>query len=102
MAPGVLAAWPQNLHMRQTILDLPGTPSSTETRIAAPYIRSLDWDGDTLVDWLSGGERWTLQGEHTESNRRFAFSFDMTATLPGSGYSVVYKRLGTKGLLLKD
>ncbi len=88
--------------MRQTILDIPGTPSSTESRIVAPYIRSLVWDGDTLVDWLNGGERWTLQGDCTESNRRFAFSFDMAATLPGSGYNVIYKRLGTKGLLLKD
>lgn len=102
MAQGARAVRRQNRRMRQMIHDLPGTPSSTETRIDAPYLRSLVWDGDTLVDWLSGGERWTLQGDHTESNRRFAFSFDMVATLPGSGYSLIYKRLGTKGLLLKD
>ncbi len=59
MAQGVRAARPQNLRMRQTILDLPGTPASTEIRIDAPYIRSLVWDGDSLVDWLaSAGWMW--------------------------------------------
>ena len=77
-------------------------PAFTEHRIDAPYVRSLVWDGDELVDWIGGGTRWTLQGGFTDSNMRYAFSFDMAVTLPGSGYSVVYKRLGTKALLLKD
>ena len=77
-------------------------PAFTEKRIAAPHVRSLVWDGDELVDWVDGGTRWTLQGDFTDSNVRYAFSFDMAVTLPSSGYSVVYKRLGTKALLLKD
>jgi hypothetical protein len=76
------------------------TPTSTVTRFNAPGVRSLVWDGDTLVDWVDGGARWTLEGEHSDPLVRYAFSFDMATSLPGSPYSVIYKRLGTKGLVL--
>jgi len=77
-------------------------PRATLTRFPAARIRSLVWDADALVDWVDGGVRWTLQGQSSDPAVRYAFSFDMATTLPGSGYSVIYKRLGTKGLVLKD
>jgi hypothetical protein len=77
-------------------------PGATLTRFPAARIRSLVWDADALVDWVDGGVRWTLQGQSSDPAVRYAFSFDMATTLPGSGYSVIYKRLGTKGLVLKD
>ncbi len=88
--------------MRTELHDQAGTPVSTETRFTAPYVRSLVWDGDELVDWVAGGTRYSMQGESHDPCVRYAFSFDMAATLEGSGYSVICKRLGTKGLVLKD
>ncbi len=77
-------------------------PAFTEVRLAATSVLSLCWDGDELVDWVGGGARWTLQGNFTDARIRPAFSFDMAATLPGRDYAVVYKRLGTKALLLEN
>lgn len=88
--------------MRTNIQDHAGTPVSTETRFAAPHVRSLAWDGDELVDWAAGGVRYGLQGELHDPCVRYAYSFDMAVALEDSGYSVLYKRLGTKGLVLKD
>ena len=93
---------PKNNNMRTNLQDQPGTPVSTETRFPAPHVRSLVWDGDELVDWVGGGVRYGLQGETHDPCVRYAYSFDMAVTLEGSGYSVIYKRLGTKGLVLKD
>lgn len=78
------------------------TPAAIVTTFAAASVRSLAWEGDVLVDWVGGGTRWTLQGERADSSLLLAFSFDMAQSLPGSGYSVIYKRLGTKGVVFKD
>ena len=72
------------------------------TTFTGAGVRSLAWEGDVLVDWVSGGTRWTLQGERSDSCLLLGFSFDMAQSLPGSGYSVIYKRLGTKGVVFKD
>lgn len=76
--------------------------TATVTAFAAAGVRSLAWEGDTLVDWVRGGARWTLQGTCDDASMLIGFSFDMAQSLPGSGYSVLYKRLGTKGVVLKD
>lgn len=73
-----------------------------EIHIPAKGVSSLAWDGDSLVDWVGGGTRYHLNGDVIQSNIRYAFPFDASATLPGSAYSVIYTRCGTKGLLLKD
>jgi len=39
-------------------------------------VRSLCWDGDELVDWASGGTRFSLSGQQTDSNVYFAYRFD--------------------------
>ena len=77
-------------------------PIATITSFDAGSVSSLAWEDDTLVDWVRGGTRWTLQGERTDSSLLLAFSFDMAQSLPGGGYSVLYKRLGTKGVVFKD
>ncbi|GAB3436279.1 hypothetical protein [Flindersiella endophytica] len=64
-----------------------------ETRFA---VLSLVWDGDELVDWASGGYRWTLAGEETDPHRSYGFSFDRAIVSP-SGVPVVYVDRGTKG-----
>ena len=77
-------------------------PTSTERRLQAPGVRSLVWDEDVLVDWVAGGSRYGLDGEVPESRVRYAYPFDAAVSLAGTGYSVIYTRLGTKGLVLKD
>lgn len=73
-----------------------------EIYIPAKNVKSLSWEGDTLVDWVGGGTRCQLNGKVIPANVRYAFPFDASATLTGSSYSVIYTRCGTKGLLLKD
>lgn len=64
--------------------------------------KSLNWAAGELVDVLGGGHVWTLDGQHRPAPRRFNYRFDAAVTSPCGTYSVVYERLGTKGLVLKD
>jgi hypothetical protein len=77
-------------------------PSFTETRLPVKGIRSLVWEGDDLIDWVGGGQRHGLNGEVMERHVRYAYPFDAATSLPGSGFAVIYTRLGTKGLVLRD
>ena len=71
-----------------------------EIRIAAPGIRSLVWDKDSLVDWVDGGQRYGLDGHITPRAVRYSHIFDAAITSPSGDYVVIYARLGTKGLVL--
>lgn len=68
----------------------------------AARVRSLAWDGDELVDWVDGVRRHRLDGSTIDRRVHWGFGFDAALTLPGSGYAVIYNRLGTKGLVLDD
>jgi hypothetical protein len=63
--------------------------------------RSLAWDGDLLVDWVGGGARYNLDGSATRSRVNYAYDFDAATALPNSDWAIIYRRLGTKALLLK-
>lgn len=64
--------------------------------------QSLCWSGDALVDWVHGGVRYGLDGETHDPHIRYAYRFD-AAVMSGDGrYAVLYERLGTKGLLLRE
>ena len=69
--------------------------------IAAKGLRSLAWDGDDLVDLAAGGRRFTLDGKTRPAQVFYAYRFDGVCVGPG-GYEVLYERLGTKALLLRD
>jgi len=64
-------------------------------------VRSLVWAGDELVDWVSGGQRYALDGSHTPRARFFAFRFDAAVGSSDGTMAVVYERGGTKGLVLQ-
>lgn len=55
-----------------------------------------------LVDWADGGTAYELDGTVRKPHVSYAYAFDACATSPDGRYAVIYKRLGTKGLLLKD
>jgi hypothetical protein len=70
-------------------------------KIPANDVRSLAWDGDDLVDWAAGARRYSLEEEPVRSGINYAYGFDAVAISPSGEYQVLYKRLGTKGLVLR-
>lgn len=63
---------------------------------------SLNWRGNELIDWVAGGNIYTLDGEFKRSNRRFAYRFDSAIQSKDGVYAVIYEKNGTKGLILKN
>jgi hypothetical protein len=78
------------------------TPTFGETLIPAAGVRSLVWSGDTLIDWAAGGAMYHLDGSCTRAHVAYSYPFDAATTAPGSDHVVIYKTLGTKGLLLRN
>jgi hypothetical protein len=72
-----------------------------EAALAAQGVRSLVWDGDSLVDWVSGGTRFHLNGEVTERHVNYAYPFDAAVSSPSGEFAGIYTRTQTKGLLLR-
>lgn len=70
--------------------------------LPAKGVRSLSWQGDTLVDWVSGGNLHSLDGTSRRSYVNWAYGFDRAVTSPDGRFAVIYETLGTKGLVLKD
>ena len=73
-----------------------------ERKIEHSSVRSLVWQGDDLVDWVSGGTRFSLDGSVQETSVYFAGDFDAAVSNKLGSMAVVYKRLGTKGIVIKD
>ncbi len=61
---------------------------------------SLVWEGDTLLDWVSGGNRYYLDGTFISANTRFSNRFNGVAALPDGRCAAVFERLWTNGLLI--
>jgi hypothetical protein len=74
----------------------------TETRLPFAGVRSLVWEGDTLVDWADGGRRCDLGGGVSDRQVRYGPIFDAATSSPSGEYTVIYTRLGTKGLILRN
>lgn len=76
--------------------------NAAETLIAAKNVRSLVWSGDSLIDHAAGGTRYELDGSVSRARVHWAYPFDSAIATPDSRFVVIYQRLGTKALLLKD
>ncbi|WP_257458858.1 hypothetical protein [Archangium lipolyticum] len=63
---------------------------------------SLCWSGDALIDWVSGGLRHGLDGSSFDPCVRYGYRFDGAVMSQDGQYAVIYERLGTKGLLLRQ
>lgn len=71
--------------------------------IKTEYISTLSWKSNYLIDWANSGRQFFPNGQIKEiGSYRFAFSFDSAITSKDGIYSVIYKKLGIKGLLLKN
>jgi len=75
--------------------------TTTETVIPAYAPRSLCWQGDLLVDWVGGGNTFTLEGVFTSASRGYAYRFDSALVSVSGRYALLYERLGTKAILLE-
>jgi hypothetical protein len=73
----------------------------TRSTFDAHYLKSLAWAGDHLVDWAGSGDRYFLNGETKSMGVSFGY-FDAAIISADGVYTFLYKRLGTKGLLLKN
>jgi hypothetical protein len=74
----------------------------TDLPTAGRRVRSLVWRGDELVDWVAGGHAYLLDGARRDRHVSYSYRFDAATTSPSGRYAVIYERLGTKGLLLRD
>jgi hypothetical protein len=74
----------------------------TQFSFLASGVRSLCWRGDELVDWVDGGRTFSLDGTAQAGNVHYAYRFDAAIASPNGRFAVIYERLGTKGLLLRE
>jgi hypothetical protein len=68
----------------------------------ATGIGSLCWRGDDLIDWVGGGRALALDGTEQPASVGYAYRFDAATASRDGRFAVIYERLGTKGLVLKD
>lgn len=66
-------------------------------------IRTLSWFGGRIVDWSYAGTAYSLDGKKEQLQKyHFAYSFDSGISSNDGVYVLLYKKLGTKALLLKN
>lgn len=65
-------------------------------------VKSLHWQGNDLIDHVSGGRVFSLDGSIQESRIMLNYKFDSVVVSPCENYVVIYEKLGTKGLILKN
>ncbi|MGH1334893.1 MAG: hypothetical protein ACRBFS_02120 [Aureispira sp.] len=71
--------------------------------IEAPSLKTLDWFENKVVDWNSAGKQYTIDGEPEQLHKyHFGFDCDGSITSEKGEYVLIYQKLGTKGLLLKN
>ena len=70
--------------------------------IPAKNIRSLCWQGDEMVDWVEGGNRYCLDGTVSCAHVNYTYRFDRAVASSNGQYAAIYEGNGTKGLVLKD
>lgn len=64
--------------------------------------KTIDWLKDNIVDWASAGQLYSADGQQKQIGKyNHVFSFDASITSQNGEYALIYKRLGTKGLLLR-
>lgn len=63
---------------------------------------SLNWRGNDLIDWVGGGCMFSLNGDFKRSTRNYAYRFDSAIQSDNGIYAILYEKLGTKALLLKN
>lgn len=64
---------------------------------------SLDWVGNRLIDWTGAGTLYDPENEGNSFNKySFGSRFDGVKSIANGKYVILFERLGTKGLILKE
>lgn len=75
----------------------------TRKTLKVNTFKTLGWLGNKIIDWASGGQSISLDGQQEALGAyHFAYGFDSVIISSSGVYVLLYKRLGTKGLLLKN
>lgn len=64
--------------------------------------KSLRWSGDQLIDWVRGGNIYHLDGQFEHSHIGIRYKFDSAMVSDNGVYVIVYEKLGTKAVILKN
>lgn len=75
-------------------------PDLESVHLNATGVRSLVFQGESLVDWVGGGRVLRLDGTEQRSRVFYAYRFDSAVLCPSGRYSVLFERLGTKGAVI--
>jgi len=71
--------------------------------ITAGFLSTICWLDKAIVDWASAGQLYSLYGKEKQlGNNSYRFNFDGSIVSSDGQYAFVYKKLETKGLLLKN
>ncbi|MCA0354641.1 MAG: hypothetical protein LCH85_21820 [Chloroflexi bacterium] len=70
-----------------------------EYRISAVGVRSLCWDKQKLIDWVTG-TIYQLNGTADRFHRGYGQIFDAAVQSASGDLAVIYQRLGTAGMLI--
>lgn len=71
--------------------------------IKTDYLKTLDWLDGKIVDWNSAGTIYGPDGKKEQLQKyHFGYVFDSSITSDCGTYAMLYRKLGTKGLLLKN
>lgn len=71
--------------------------------IQTNYLQTLDWFKNQPVDWNSAGTVYTSDGKSAQLQQyHFSGIFDTSITSACGQYVLLYQKLGTKALLLKN
>lgn len=54
------------------------------------------------MDWVNGGSVYHLDGRREDSRVHWAYRFDGACATQDGSYAVIYQRLGTKALLIRE
>lgn len=68
--------------------------------ITAGHVATICWNDNKIVDWASGA-KYELNGDENQIKWHFRFGDSAISSIEGE-YAFIYKKLGTKGLLLKN
>ncbi len=71
--------------------------------IKTNFLQTIAWHNGSIIDWVSAGQQYFMDGQQKQLGKyHYAFSFDASIISQDGQYAFIYKRLGTKGILLKN
>ena len=71
--------------------------------IKAGYLKTIAWVDDKIIDWANAGTIYSTIATNGQLGRyHYGFNFDGAVTSVDNQYALIYQRVGTKALLLKN